>query len=194
MAAKLAAFGKIGDLAKAYLEAEGKQTAFPQENAAAEEVAAFWKKAGKPDTPEGYGFIKEQGGAEIAAAAHSANLTAGQADALFKSLTGQAAQQLKAVQEGQARQIQETSAALQKEYGDKYPQKMQLLSRGLKAAGPNVSAILAKAGLAGNPEIVKAMIAFGDMTAESSAPTGGAVTGQPLTSVLQGGWYNYKNS
>jgi hypothetical protein len=191
LAGRLAKFSKIGDLAKAYLEAEGKG-AIPGEGAAAEDVAAFWKKAGKPDTPEGYAFAKEQGGAAIAAAAHAANLTAGQAAALYQALTGQAGKQLEAVRAEQNRQMQETSAALQKEFGEAYPAKIQLLSRGLAAAGPNVANLLAGAGLAGNAEIVKAMIAFGQMTGESGSARG-SVAPQPITSVKDGGWYSYKN-
>jgi hypothetical protein len=190
-AGKLAAFPKIGDLAKAYLEIEGKQ-AVPGEGATAEELAAFWKRAGKPDAPEGYAFAKEEGGAVIAAAAHAANLTAGQADALYRGLAGQAAKQVQALQAERDRQMRETSAALQKEYGEAYQEKIQLLSRGLAAAGPNVAALLANSGLAWNAEIVKAMIAFGQMTAESGHARGGTAT-QPVKSVMDGGWYDYKN-
>jgi hypothetical protein len=195
-AAKLAKFAKVGDMAKAFLELEGRAASggVPGKDAAAEEVAAFWEKAGRPKTADGYAFAKdaEHAGAEFAAAAFGANLTAAQADAMFGALNGLAAQRLQASAQARQRQMKETAAALAAEYGSNYQEKMELLKRGITAAGPNVAAILEQAGLAGNPEIVKAFIAFGEMTAESGAPRGRG-SGEPLKSVMEGGTFEFKS-
>jgi hypothetical protein len=195
-AAKLAKYQKVGDMAKAFLELDGKAASggIPGKDATPEEVAAFWEKAGRPKTADGYSFAKdkENDGALFAEAAHKANLTAAQAEALYKNLNEAGAVRLNAVMQEQARQMKDTANALQAEYGSKYSEKMELLTRGLAAAGPNVGNIIRQAGLAGNPEIVKAFIAFGEMTAESGAARGKGAGGS-LKSVLEGGTFEFKD-
>ena len=195
MAAKLAKFAKVGDMAKAFLELEGKASGvvIPGKDAAAEAVTEFWEKAGKPKTAEGYAFAKdkEQDGAVFAQAAFNANLTAAQADAMFKSLNAMGAQRLQAAQQLQSQQVKETAATLTAEFGSRYQEKMELLTRGLAEAGPNVAALLGQAGLAGNPEIIKAFIAFGEMTAESGSVRGKGA-GEPMKGILEGGSFEYK--
>jgi hypothetical protein len=195
-AGKLAQFAKLGDMAKAYLDLAGKQSegiAIPGKDAKPEEVAAFWEKVGRPKTAEEYSFAKEQGAEAYAAAAHSANLTQAQAEALYKNLGDIAAKNIQAAQAEQLRQRQDTRAAMQKEYGSRYGEKIEILKRGLATAGPNVGALLAQAGLSGNPEIVKAFITFGELTAESGASRGGEA-GQPLKSIKEGGMWDYKTT
>jgi len=186
---RLAKFGKVGDMAKAFLELQAKSElsgegiAIPGKNATADEAAAFWEKAGRPKAADGYTFAKdkENNGAEFAEVAFKANLTAAQADAMFKTLNELGAAQLVAAQKAQAIQVKEASAALAAEYGSKYNEKIELLRRGLAAAGPNVGKLLSQAGLTGNPEIIKAFISFGEMTAESRAARGSGVLGKSGT-------------
>lgn len=194
-AAKLAKFAKVGDMAKAFLELEGKAAngGIPGKDATAEETAAFWEKAGRPKTADGYSFAKdkENNGSVFAEAAFKANLTAAQADAMFKILNEGGAAMKQAFALERARQMKETAAALMTEYGSKYQEKMELLTRGLAAAGPNVGSLIRQAGLSGNPEIIKAFIAFGEMTAESGAARGGKA-GDTLKSVTEGGSLEFK--
>jgi hypothetical protein len=195
-AAKLAKFQKLGDMAKAYLELEGQAAGggVPGADAAPEAAAAFWEKAGKPATAEGYPFAKdaERDGGTFAQAAFAANLTAAQAETLFKGLEAIGTQRAREAAETQTRQIRETALALQTEYGSRYPEKIELLTRGLAQAGPQVAGILAKAGLSGNPEIVKAFITFGQLTAESGGARGSG-TDTPLKSIFEGGTFaDYK--
>jgi hypothetical protein len=194
-AAKLAKFQKVGDMAKAFLELEGKAASggVPGKDATPEETASYWEKAGRPKTADGYSFSKdkENEGSAFADAAFKVNLTAAQADALFANLNTLGAARLEAARQAQAGQMKETAAALNAEYGSKYQEKMELLARGLAAAGPNVGKLLSQAGLAGNPEIIKAFIAFGGMTAESGAARGGGA-GESLKSVMEGGSFDFK--
>jgi len=189
-AAKIAKFTKVGDMAKAFLELEAKAATggIPGKNATSEEVAEFWEKAGRPAKAEGYSFTndKDNNGAGFAQAAHKANLTTAQADAMFKTLTAMGAERYNAIQQAQLHAEKEAAAALTAEYGSKYEQKMELLKRGLAAAGPNVGNLIRQSGLSGNPEIIKAFISFGEMTAESGFAKGGSA-GDSLKSIYEGG-------
>jgi len=178
MAARLAKFAKVGDMAKAFIELEGSTAS---------------QQADKPKAAQDYAFAKdaEHEGAAFADAAFAANLTKTQAEALFKSLGEIGGRRAQAIELAQEQQRKETAAALAAEYGSKYGEKMELLTRGLAAAGPNIGKLLSQAGLAGNPEIVKAFIAFGQMTAESGAAKGSGV-GEPIKSVFEGGSFEFK--
>jgi len=199
-AAKFAKFQKVGDMAKAFLELSAEAAvkaggvAIPGKDATAEAVAEFWEKAGRPKTADGYSFAKdtELEGDAFAQAAFKANLTSAQADVLFKNLNELGAAQIQAAQEARAQQVKETASVLSAEFGSKYQEKMALLTRGLAAAGPNIGNILRQAGLAGNPDIIKAFIAFGEMTAESGAFRGGGA-GEALKSIEEGGSFEFKN-
>ena len=194
-AAKLAKFNKVGDMAKAFLELEGKLASggVPGTDAKPEEVAAFWEKAGRPKTADGYAFARdtENEGAAFAQAAFKANLTSAQAEALFKNLNEAGAKKLQALENDNSHRVKETAAALAAEFGSKYQAKMEMLKRGFAAAGPNVGSLISQAGLAGNPEILKAFIAFGEMTAESGASRG-STAGDPMKSIMEGGTFEYK--
>ena len=178
LAAKLAQFGKVGDITKAYFELEGKSAS---------------ADAAKPKSAQEYSFAKdtEHDGTVFAEAAFKANLSTAQADALFKNLGEIGLQKAQAIMQAQAQQRSDTAAALAAEYGSKYQEKMELLKRGLAQAGPNVGRLISQAGLAGNPEIIKAFIAFGQMTAESGFVRGSGAGGT-MESILDGGTFEYK--
>jgi len=187
--AKIAKFQKVGDMAKAYLELVEKDAAggIPGKNATAEELAEFWGKAGKPKTSEEYAFAKDKdnNGAAFAEAAFKANLTAAQAEALYKNMNEQGNAILQARQQEIAQGEKELTKSLVAEYGGKYNEKIEYLVRGLKAAGPNVANLLRQAGLHYNPEITKAFITFGELTSESSFAKGGSA-GESLKSIEDG--------
>jgi len=194
-AGKLAKFGKIGEMAKAYLELEGKAAGvvIPGKDAKPEDVAQFWEKAGKPKTANDYSFAKdaESNGATFAQAAFAANLTEAQGAAMLKSLQDIGAANQKAYLEKLQVKQKEAAIALEKEYGSKYKENMEFLTRGLNAAGPNVAKLLAGAGLSGDQEIIKAFIAYGKMTAESGASRGGEA-GAAIKSIMDGGSPEFK--
>ena len=192
-ARSLAKYAKVGDLAKALLEAEAKLAGggVPGSDAKPEEVAAYWEKLGKPKTAEGYAFAGEPNGAPFAQAALEANLTSSQAGALYAGLNELGRRQAEAARDALNRRVAETDAALKREYGGRYAEKMNLFVSGCDAAGPEVRRLLYQSGLGGNPDIVKAFIAYGELNAESAAPRGGGAA-QPLKPVNEGGWWTYK--
>ncbi|WP_187152046.1 hypothetical protein [Treponema endosymbiont of Eucomonympha sp.] len=86
---KLARFQIHAELAKGYLELDsrlGKSLSVPDRSAGAALRAAFWEKAGKPKTKEGYSVAKEENSAAFIEAAYNANLTEEQAAAFHKTL------------------------------------------------------------------------------------------------------------
>jgi hypothetical protein len=173
-AGKLAAFEKLDDLVKGYFEAQGKSD-IPGANAKPEETAAFWKKLGHPEKPDGYTVAKDQNTGTFISAAHAARLTDEQATALWKLVSESTARQITAVQEAQAAEIAATDTALRKEYGDKYEYALEMFKRGI--GNGELKSRIASSGLAGKPEIVKAFIALGESAQESGSPKSGETPG-----------------
>ena len=176
-AEKLKKFGKVGDLAKSYLELEGKlgnSIVKPGENASAEEIENFYRGLGKPESADKYS-IEGDDAKIFREMAFKNNLTDAQAKAFYQSLQEvgtsalkNAAEQQKAAFEAQAH---ETQAALKKEYGNDYPVKIEMLKRGVATyGGPKMAAKLQASGLLADYEIVKMFINLGEMSAEAGSP------------------------
>jgi hypothetical protein len=174
-APKLAAFEKLDDLVKGYFEAQGKSD-IPGAGAKPEELAAFWRKLGHPEKPEGYTAAKDPNALAFLSAAHAARLTDEQAAALWKGVSETNDRQLAAVQEAQIAEIAATDAQLQKEYGDKYEYALEMFNRGMGNGA--LKSLILTAGLAGKPEIVKAFIALGESAQESGSPKSGEPPGK----------------
>lgn len=193
----LAKFEDISSLASSYIELEkklGSMHTLPGEKATKEELDAFYKKLGKPDAADKYGF-KQEWDAEkrFAEAAYEANLSDAQAKSLYtffhKIGEEQQAQLAKAVK----KQAEETDAALKKEFGNKVNEKMEQYTKGLKAFGSDsIFSQLEQTGLAYHPDFVKMFIKIGEALGESrtvlgdgKAPTGG------ITSARDGGTFSF---
>jgi predicted secreted protein len=180
----LAGFEKLDDLAKGYLELQNKSD-IPGDKATPEEKAAFWKKLGYPEKPESYAVAKEQGAETFIAAAHTAHLTDEQSTALWEAVSEGTARQRAASQQAQVKELAATDAALQKEYGDTYNRALEFFNRGVGSG--EVKNLLMQAGLAGNPQIVKAFIALGEAAQEPGSPKSDALPGQGMKSIFDGG-------
>ncbi|MDR2184990.1 MAG: hypothetical protein LBO80_04905 [Treponema sp.] len=195
--ARLAKFQKLGDMAASYLELEGKlgkAALIPGKNAPAEEREAFWRKLGKPEAKEGYAIAKQENGDAFLDAAYAADLTDGQASAVFERIKQLGEAQIAAAREKQAQQLAETEAALKSEYGGRYPEKIELLKRGLKIAGEDAGPLLNGAGLAGHPGIVRAFITLGELTAESGSPRSRGGGAEAPRSIRDGARFSFKQT
>jgi hypothetical protein len=187
----LAEYQKVGDLAKALLDLKGKAGVnLPGDGAGAEELAAFWEKLGRPKEAAGYSFARDAENAEIARMAHAANLTESQAAALFGQLKTFGTARMREMQQAQMAELVETENAFKAEFGSRYPEKVEFLKRGMAAAGGNVAEVLQKAGIAGNPDIVRAFIRYGELTAESGGARGSSA--EKTKSLMEGGTFDYK--
>lgn len=184
-AQKLAGFAKLEDFAKSYFQMEGT-TAIPGEQAPPEELAAFWRKLGHPEKPDGYTVAKDPNTAAFVSAAHAARLTDAQASAFWKQVSEDSNRQLAVMREAQQRELMATDAALQKEFGDKYEYALQMFQRGI--GDGEVKALVMQSGLAGKPEIVKAFIALGEARQESGSPKSGTPAGGK--DYMNGSWYD----
>jgi hypothetical protein len=189
--AALTEYQKVGDMAKALLDLKGKAGVnLPGEKASPEELAAFWKKLGRPEEAGGYSFAKDAENADIARMAHAANLTESQAAALFEQLKTFGTARMQQMRQAQDAELAKTERVLKEEFGARYPEKAEFLKRGLAAAGKNVGAALQNAGIAGNPDIVRAFIRYGELTTESGGARGGSAERQK--SLMEGGTFKYQ--
>ena len=150
-AEKLAKFEKLSDLANAYFELDGKlgsSIVKPGKNASDEERESFYRDEAK--------IFREM--------AYKNNLTDEQAKALYASLQEMGETAVAQRQIAYEQQTKETQAALAAEYGKKYPQKIELLKRGLKAyGGEAIANKLMAANLLGDIDVVKLFIHLGEM-------------------------------
>lgn len=190
-AEKLSKFEKIGDLAKNYLELEGKlgnSLVKPGEGASAEEVDAFYRALGKPESADKYS-IEGENTDLFRKMAYENNLTDEQAKAIFQSLkeVGQnAVEQQKALF---AKQAADTQKALQAEYGKDYPTKIEMLKRGVATyGGEKVGAKLQQAGLLADQDVVKMFILLGEQSQEAGSPGNGNGKADGYKSIAEGGF------
>ena len=167
LARKLSTWEKLDDFAKSYFELEGKN-AIPGKDAKKEEVEAFWRKLGYPEKPENYGVSKEKEAEVFVSAAHAARLTDEQATALWKTVSEGTKGRLEALRKKQLEEIEAADQGLQKEYGEKYNYAIEMFRRGVGKSP--VYQQLQDAGLAGNPEIIRAFITLGESREEDYAP------------------------
>lgn len=191
---ELSKFKSLKELANAYKELAAKgadgSVKLPGADAKPEEVQAFYKALGKPDTADGYDIKSGEKGADTSAfkkLAFDANLTGEQAQAVYAALEAQGKAAVEAREAGLKRQYQETDAALRKEFGAAYGEKMELLKRGVNAfGGGEVTKKLSAAGLLFDGDIVRMFLRLGEMNAEG-ATASRASSGSGYKSVAEGG-------
>lgn len=193
----LAKFEDISSLASSYIELEkklGSMHTLPGEKATKEELDAFYKKLGKPDAADKYGF-KQEWDAEkrFAQAAYEANLSDAQAKSLYAFFHKIGEEQQAQLAEAVKKQAEETDAALKKEFGNKVSEKMELYTKGLRAFGTDsVFSQLEQTGLAYHPDFVKMFIKIGESLGESRAVVGGgSASTRGITSARDGGTFSF---
>ena len=197
-AEKLSKFQKIGDLADNYLELAGKlgnSVVKPGEDASAEEVEAFYRSLGKPESADKYS-IEGEDAEMFRKLAYDNNLTDAQAKAFYKSLQEVGNNAINAAAEQQkaafAQQAHDTQAALQKEYGKDYPTKIEMLKRGVAAyGGEKMGAKLQAAGLLGDYDVVKMFILLGEQSAEAGSPGNTKGMADGYKSIEEGGKFSF---
>ena len=193
----LAKFEDISSLASSYIELEkklGSMHTLPGEKATKEELDAFYKKLGKPDAADKYGF-KQEWDAEkrFAEAAYEANLSDAQAKSLYAFFHKIGEDQQAQLAEAVKKQAEESDAALKKEFGNKVSEKMEQYTKGLKAFGSDsIFSQLEKTGLAYHPDFVKMFIKIGEALGESRTVLGdGSASTRGITSARDGGTFSF---
>jgi len=183
-------FPVIGDLAKSYLELEGKMgksVAVPGEGATAEEWARYHKTIGVPDNATDYKLERvklpntvsydEKAETEFKDIAHKAHLTPEQANLMHlwhvKSLVGNVIANKK-VEKATAEQ---TETQLRERWGAKYDLNTEYMKRGWNAiATPSLAAKLNASGLGNDIELIEKMVELGAKMGDKPFRTG---SGEP---------------
>lgn len=194
MVKSLSKFKSLDELSKSYHELSGRlgsSVQIPGKDATPEDQSAFWKRMGRPESADKYSFKQEHEGAKaFAKTALEANLSDAQAQAVYKHLETTGGEALKQREAAMQRQQAETEATLKTEYGEKFPQAVENLRRGLDAfGGDELRAVLINSGLAYDPVIVRSFSKIGAQLSEAGATsrTGGA--GTSMKPLAEGGQF-----
>lgn len=88
------------------------------------------------------------------------------------------------------RQQAETEASLKQEFGDKFPQTVENLRRGLDSfGGDELRSVLIKSGLAYDPIIVKTFARIGAQLSEAGATSRTGSAGTSMKPLSEGGQF-----
>lgn len=194
MVKSLSKFKTLDELSKSYHELSGRlgsSVQLPGKDASADDQAAFYQKLGRPESADKYSFKQEQEGAkEFAKTALEANLTDAQAQAVFKHLETVGTEAIKQREASMQRQQAETEASLKQEFGDKFPQTVENLRRGLDSfGGDELRSVLIKSGLAYDPIIVKTFARIGAQLSEAGATSRTGSAGTSMKPLSEGGQF-----
>jgi hypothetical protein len=189
----LESFKDVAGLAKSYVDnkretsklVNSKGIIVPGEKATPEEIAAFHKALGRPDTPDGYGLEKpdlpegmtydEVRTKAFAEVAHKEGLTPKQLKALHTAWNEQAKaefeRQVKAVKEF----TEKTTAEMKKEWGKDFEANLVTADAAIeKVFGPEFKKMLKDTGLANHPAIIKGMFKASQAIGEHALTSRGA--------------------
>lgn len=184
-------FTSPADLAKSYAELNsemGRRIRVPGENATAEELVAFAKAMGVPETPDAYEITKPEHVPEdvwksedmqgaikaITAAAHAKGATPAVVSAVLDTYWQLEAQGREMQQQNDAKFLQEAEAGLRKEWGKDYDANKAFADQALTRMGPDLREMELRDGrlLGSDPAFVKLMAQVGRMTSEGGLQLG----------------------
>ena len=167
----LAKFSNIGDLGKAYSELEGKlgdTVTVPGDSASDDERSAFYKKLGRPETPDGYKVQFPQSySTEVVnayrATAHEQGLNDAQLGGFMKTMGLQALKTLETMQATHESTVAAGVESLKKDWGDNYDNNFKLVARTItNYGGETLLKDFKSAGLSNNPAVAKFLAAVGN--------------------------------
>jgi len=194
-------FTSIGALAKSYrnleqMLARQDRVAVPAEGASEEEVAAFYAKLGRPESPDGYelpvpeelkefeGLRSEEEVAAFRKAAHEAGLTPRQAQAVAQMHYAQVQGALAQLREAQTKARDEAIAQLAKGWGtsaesEAFKGHVAQARAGAKVLGIDAETLKSSPELSSNPHFIRAMHRAAEIAGEK--PAVAAREGQALS-------------
>lgn len=193
-AAKLAQFAKIGDLAGRYAElaeAAERSVVIPDDKTSDGDRQAFWRRLGRPDKPDGYSFDDAEG--KLKQLAYDSNLTDEQAKKIFGALKDMGVDYVRGQEAAKKQLLETTDAALRKEYGSRYTEKIRMLKKGIDAHGGNeLGRVLQESGVLYHPAVVKLFIALGESGSEPRQPLKNEGQADTYVPTSQGGSFKFK--
>jgi hypothetical protein len=184
-------FASPADVVRSYAALErrlGRSVTIPGEDAAPEEIEAFYTRLGRPPTPDGYRIAAPPGDAgDEAARSRLAGFLAAVHAAGAPQATVQAAidwyrqEPAEAAAESARRADAaraEADAALRREWGAGYDRRLGLAQRALRHfGGAELAAMLDRGGFGNEPAWLRACARIGAALAEVSLVSGGAAGG-----------------
>lgn len=182
---------KLGSLAKAYADTKsmvGGMIKIPGKGASEEEVAAFRSKLGVPDAPDKYELnlpenednrllFDENTLTGFKDKAHAAGYTNEQVQLALDFQTDMVQEQMKALDDMAA----EGTAALQKEWGDKYDENIKGAEAMVSKYFPENAQKDIAASMGNNPDFVRGLVEIYNRTKESGDLKGGDSSARDTT-------------
>jgi len=184
-------FTSIGALAKSYrnleqMLARQDRVAVPAEGASEEEVAAFYAKLGRPESPDAYeltvpeelkefeGLRSEEEVKAFQKVAHEAGLTPKQAQAVAQMYHSQVQGALEQLKEQQTKERDEAISELAKGWGtnaesEGFKHHIAQARAGAKVLGIDAQTLADSPALANNPHFIRAMHRAAQMAGEKPA-------------------------
>lgn len=154
-----------------------RKVLIPNEKTTAEERDSFYRKLGRPDKPDGYKFEipKMPEGHEYDKAlegqfrawAHEAGLTQPQAATIMQKYNEAGLGKIKQFQELVEQEKTQAITALQREWGNAYPEKLDKANAVIRKFDPDGK--VQDSGFGNHPDVVKMMSAIGDLITEDKA-------------------------
>lgn len=176
----LAKYKSVPDMAKALANANaliGKKLGVPNEKSSPEEVAAFRKALGVPDTLDDYKFApdalpegmtwNDDFAKPFAEIAHKHNVPPGAMKALANQFAHYEKVKLEALQSTFEKQRSEAVGTLQKEWGNEFDKNIGLAKQAAKMAGVNANSH----GFS-DPEVVRGFVRMAQMMSEDKMGRG----------------------
>ena len=176
----LAKYKSVPDMAKALANANaliGKKLGVPNEKSSPEEVAAFRKALGVPDTLDDYKFApdalpegmtwNDDFAKPFAEIAHKHNVPPGAMKALANQFAHYEKVKLEALQSTFEKQRTEAVGTLQKEWGNEFEKNIGLAKQAAKMAGVNANSH----GFS-DPEVVRGFVRMAQMMSEDKMGRG----------------------
>jgi len=202
---KLARFKTQNDLGKSYLELErklGASVVLPGKDAKQEDWDAFYKRLGRPDSPDGYELesvitnegvkLDDVGDVEFKKQAHELGLTKNQAETLHKWWINAIIGQTEKLKTAAKEKKREASEALRKEYGLEYDKKLALVGLVNRKFGSDGWLPYLNKGPGNDPEFLRFLIKIGEAISEETLVSGRATTAVTVDE-REPGVLNYPN-
>lgn len=199
-------FKGVDGLAKSYVELEkdasrlrnAKGVIVPGENAKPEDVDAFHKAIGRPDTPEDYGFTKpdnlpegvvwdDERMAAYAKVFHANGIPKAAAHAIIQAHTESVIQEAAADEKAQKEFLEASTVAIKKEWGKDFEANLAQAEAIIeKLFGSEFKSLLKSTGLGNHPAVVRGMFKASQMIGEHALSTGDGSQGTKPTHTREG--------
>lgn len=171
----------VDDLAKAAMEAVKLASSgprVPSGDAPAEDWAAFYRKLGAPESPDGYQISADAPGAELLSPlrepAAQMGVTENQWSALSKALTEQLQAQGQAAQEAASERNQEWRKEVAQKLGPDFEDKLTLAQKAfgdLLDGDDELRQVFDETGLGNHPKMIDLMLKVNDAMSDGALPS-----------------------